>query len=58
LALEDGLELHPLLPHASAVNRSPQSRMAYTRHAVDAKAFYSPRNWLQRGPDFPARGFA
>jgi phytanoyl-CoA hydroxylase len=32
--------------------------MAYTRHAVDAKAFYSPRNWLQRGPDFPARGFA
>jgi phytanoyl-CoA hydroxylase len=47
-----------LLPHASAVNRSAQSRMAYTLHAVDAKAAYSPRNWLQRGPDFPARGFA
>jgi phytanoyl-CoA hydroxylase len=47
-----------LLPHASAVNRSAQSRMAYTLHAVDARASYSPRNWLQRGPDFPARGFA
>jgi phytanoyl-CoA hydroxylase len=47
-----------LLPHASAVNRSAQSRMAYTLHAVDARASYSPRNWLQRSADFPARGFA
>jgi phytanoyl-CoA hydroxylase len=46
-----------LLPHASAVNRSAQSRMAYTLHAVDAAAAYSPLNWLQRTPDFPARGF-
>lgn len=47
-----------LLPHASAVNRSAQSRMAYTLHAVDARASYSPRNWLQRSADFPPRGFA
>jgi phytanoyl-CoA hydroxylase len=47
-----------LLPHASAVNRSAQSRMAFTLHAVDAMACYSPRNWLQRSADFPARGFA
>ncbi len=46
-----------LLPHASAVNRSAVSRMAYTLHAVDAGAVYSPLNWLQRGPEFPARGF-
>ncbi len=47
-----------MLPHASAVNRSAQSRMAYTLHAVDAGAVYSPLNWLQRGPELPARGFA
>ena len=47
-----------LLPHASAPNRSAQSRMAYTLHAVDDQADYSPLNWLQRTPDFPARGFA
>ena len=47
-----------LLPHASAVNRSANSRLAYTLHAVDAGAVYSPLNWLQRGPEFPARGFA
>ena len=46
-----------LLPHASAVNRSAVSRMAYTLHAVDAGAAYSPLNWLQRAPEFPARGF-
>ncbi len=47
-----------LLPHASAPNRSAQSRMAYTLHAVDARATYSALNWLQRGRDFPARGFS
>jgi len=47
-----------LLPHASAVNLSAQSRMAYTLHAVDAGATYAARNWLQRSADFPARGFA
>ena len=46
------------LPHASGPNRSAQSRMAYTLHAVDGQAVYSPLNWLQRTPDFPARGFA
>lgn len=46
------------LPHASGPNRSASSRMAYTLHAVDATAVYSPLNWLQRGPALPARGFA
>ena len=49
--------LHGLLPHWSAPNRSAHSRHAYTLHAVDGRARYSPRNWLQRSPDFPARGF-
>ena len=48
---------HGLLPHYSAANRSPRSRHAYTLHATDARARYSPRNWLQRGPGLPARGF-
>ncbi len=48
---------HGLLPHASAPNRSAHSRMAYTLHAVDAAARYSPLNWLQRSADDPARGF-
>jgi len=47
-----------LLPHASAPNRSAQSRMAYTLHVVDANATYSPLNWLQRSAIFPARGFS
>jgi phytanoyl-CoA hydroxylase len=50
--------LHGLLPHYSAPNRSAASRHAYTLHAVDGRARYAPTNWLQRGPDFPARGFA
>lgn len=45
---------HGLLPHYSAPNRSAQSRHAYTLHAVDARAEYSPLNWLQR---VDARGF-
>jgi len=45
------------LPHASAPNRSPVSRMAYTLHVVDARAAWSPLNWLQRRADDPARGF-
>lgn len=43
-----------LLPHYSAPNRSAHSRHAYTLHAVDARAAYSPLNWLQRTD---ARGF-
>jgi phytanoyl-CoA hydroxylase len=46
------------LPHASAPNRSDRSRLAYTLHIVDGRSAWSPRNWLQRGADFPARGFA
>jgi phytanoyl-CoA hydroxylase len=49
--------LHGLLPHYSAPNRSAASRQAYTLHFVDARARYSPANWLQRGEAFPARGF-
>lgn len=49
--------LHGLLPHYSAPNRSDRSRHAYTLHAVDARAHYSPRNWLQRPRAFPARSF-
>jgi phytanoyl-CoA hydroxylase len=48
---------HGLLPHYSAPNRSPTSRHAYTLHATDARAVYSPKNWLQRGPEMPVRGF-
>ena len=47
---------HGLLPHYSAANRSPRSRMAYTLHVTDAAADYSPANWLQRGAQFPVRG--
>lgn len=46
-----------LLPHYSAPNRSPVSRHAYTLHVTDGRAAYSPLNWLQRGPEFPVRGF-
>jgi phytanoyl-CoA hydroxylase len=46
------------LPHASAPNRSDRSRLAYTLHVVDGRSHWSPRNWLQRPADDPARGFA
>jgi phytanoyl-CoA hydroxylase len=49
---------HGLLPHYSAPNRSERSRQAYTLHYVDGNARYAPTNWLQRAPEFPARGFA
>ena len=48
---------HGLLPHYSAPNRSPVSRHAYTLHATDAAAAYSPQNWIQRDAAFPVRGF-
>lgn len=50
--------MHGLLPHYSAPNRSAVSRLAYTLHATDGRAVYSPRNWLQRGAALPATGFA
>lgn len=49
--------LHGLLPHGSAPNRSPRSRMAYTLHVVDGAAAWHPGNWIRRAPDFPFRGF-
>ena len=48
---------HGLLPHYSAPNRSAVSRHAYTLHATDASAEYSPQNWIQRDAAFPVRGF-
>ena len=48
---------HGLLPHYSAPNRSPISRHAYTLHVTDARTAYAPTNWIQRGADFPVRGF-
>lgn len=49
--------LHGLLPHLSQANRSPKSRHAYTLHLIDGACDYPLENWLQRAPDFPARGF-
>jgi phytanoyl-CoA hydroxylase len=46
---------HGLLPHYSAPNRSPQSRHAYTLHAIDARSRWSADNWLRRSP--APRGF-
>ena len=48
---------HGLLPHYSGPNRSPRSRLAYTLHATEADAAYSPQNWLQRSAALPVRGF-
>ena len=47
---------HGLLPHYSAPNRSPRSRMAYTLHVTDGGCAYAAQNWLQRSADFPVRG--
>ena len=47
--------LHGLLPHWSAVNRSPRSRHAYSLHCISAAADYPGDNWLQRRPDLPLR---
>ncbi len=47
---------HGHLPHYSAANRSPRSRLAYTLHVTDGRAAYAAQNWLQRGPDRPVPG--
>ncbi len=49
--------LHGLLPHWSDVNRSPQSRHAYTVHVIDPVAAYPADNWLHRSPALPLRSF-
>lgn len=43
------------LPHWSDVNRSGQSRHAYTLHCISAAADYPAWNWLQRPADMPLR---
>jgi phytanoyl-CoA hydroxylase len=48
---------HGLLPHYSAPNRSAHSRHAYTLHVTDGRSAYAASNWIQRGADFPLRGF-
>lgn len=48
--------LDGLLPHFSAANRSPRSRLAYTLHITDGRAVYSPLNWLQPSPTVPPLG--
>jgi phytanoyl-CoA hydroxylase len=61
LAVEPGtlVVFNGMLPHYSAPNRSAKSRHAYTLHAVDGNAAYSPENWLQRerNGNPPLRGF-
>jgi phytanoyl-CoA hydroxylase len=49
--------LDPLLPHLSRENRSDKSRHAYTLHVIDASTHYPKENWLQRGAEFPLKGF-
>jgi len=49
--------LDGLLPHWSAANRSPKSRVAYSLHVIDGAAHYPDDNWLRRSPEIPLRGF-
>lgn len=49
--------LHSRVPHMSYANTSPKSRHAYTLHLIDSSSAYPLDNWLQRDPNFPARGF-
>jgi phytanoyl-CoA hydroxylase len=48
--------LHGRLPHYSCENKSPNSRHAYTIHAIDGNSKYLDYNWLQR-PDLKLNGF-
>ena len=47
-------------PHLSEANLSPQSRHAYTLHAISGRARYPAGNWIQRPDptDMPFTGFA
>lgn len=47
--------LNGLLPHWSDINRSPQSRHAYSLHCISAAAEYPAWNWLQRSAELPLR---
>jgi phytanoyl-CoA hydroxylase len=59
LEVEEGtlVVFHGLLPHWSAANRSPRSRLAYTLHATCATSSYAADNWLRRDAGLPVRGF-
>ena len=48
--------LHGRLPHYSCENKSPNSRHAYTIHAIDGNSKYLNYNWLQR-PNLKLNGF-
>ncbi|PHR94138.1 MAG: phytanoyl-CoA dioxygenase [Robiginitomaculum sp.] len=48
---------HGKLPHYSAENTSDTPRHAYTLHVTDGRSDYAVENWIQRGQDFPVRGF-
>ena len=48
--------LHGRLPHYSCENKSPNSRHAYTIHAIDGNSKYLDYNWLQR-PHLKLNGF-
>ena len=48
--------LHGRLPHYSCENKSPNSRHAYTIHAIDGNSKYLDYNWLQR-PKLKLNGF-
>ena len=48
--------LHGRLPHYSCENKSPNSRHAYTIHAIDGKSKYPDYNWLKR-PSLKLNGF-
>jgi len=53
----DLVVFHGRAPHRSAANTSPNSRHAFTLHAIDRQAHYPADNWLQRSADLPLRGF-
>ena len=48
--------LHGRLPHYSCENKSPNSRHAYTIHAIDGNSKYLDYNWLHR-PNLKLNGF-
>ena len=62
-ALEDATRENGCLWVAPGGHRGPLRERyvcrdgALSMDAVDGRAAWSPRNWLQRAPDFPARGF-
>lgn len=49
--------LHGQFPHLSGPNNSSKSRHAYALHLIDGSCDYPSSNWLQRGADFPLKGF-